>query len=493
MLKEVIRLERVTCQEQGVLQLEEFNLSIFEGEIIGLLPMNNHGLTALLRLLQYNTPLRYGYVYYREKQINSWRAPKQHNNRIGLIQSESCLVAGLTVADNIFVLRPGFKTWLIRPSVLREQLLPFWESMDIFISANAYVGELSAFEKVVVDVLKAVVAGCRLIVLREISTNICDADLQKIYRLLRHFAGQGFAFLYIDFHFEELCQVCDKVALMSNGRIVKQLSSDMAMLEALQDYTKDYTRKVKQQISRSSPVESESRAVFEAREISGKFVDHLSFTLAAGECVVLQNGDSQIFGELLSIMIGETVPLSGQIFVENRKITPRTGGDIAVIQELPTRTMLFNELSYLDNLIFTLDHRMPEIWRSWQVHRGIRREYAERLGEEVFDMRVDRLSEKQKYELVYTRIALQKPKVVFCVQPFRRADVGLRMHIWELLKMLLDKGVAIVILAVNFADSLSLADKLIRLRKDGPDEVYLRGEFSTMPVSAPWMDLYQED
>ena len=492
MRQEVLRMERVSCQEQGVVQLDGFNISILSGEIMGLLPVNNHGLTALLRLLQRNTPLRYGYVYYREEQVNTWRNSKQRSNRIGLIQSESCLVEGLTVADNIFVLRPEFKTWLLRPSVLRKQLLPFLESIDIYISADTYVGELTAFEKVVVDVLKSVVAGCKLIVLREISSNICEAELKKIHRLLKHYADQGISFLYIDFHFEELRQVCDKVALMSNGRIVKVLRSSATTPNAFQNYTKAYSGKVKQQINRPEPVQSGRSPVFEAKGITSELVNDLSFTAASGECVVLQTVDVQVFGELLSVISGTSVPTSGQILINNKVAIPHIGKDVAVIQELPTKTMLFNELSYLDNLCFLLDHRLPEVWRNQNIREGIRREYAGVLGKDVFDKRVDALSEIQKYELVYTRVAIQKPKVVFCVQPFRRADMELRMHIWGLIKMLLDKGMAVVILAVNLADSLSLADKLIRIRRDKPDEVYSRSEFSAMSISAPWIDLYRD-
>lgn len=493
MRQEVLRMERVSVIEQDVLQLDEFNLSIFAGEIVGLLPVNNHGLTALLRLLQHNTPLRYGYVYYREQQINTWRASsKYQENRIGLIQSESCLVEGLSVADNIFVLRPGFKAWLIRPAVLRRQLFPFLESIGIHISADTPVGELSPFEKVVVDVLKSVVAGCRLIVLREINASISDADVQKIYRLLRHYAKQGISFLYIDFHFEELCQVCARVALMSNGSIVKVLNSNSTTPKAFEAYTKTYSDMVKKELVRDPAAQDTKDTVFNAQNVTGNFVRGLSFTVAAGECVVLQNENDQMLGELLAMMTGEVPPAGGAILLEGHAPTPDTGRDIATIQELPTRTMVFNELSYMDNLCMTLDHRLPEIWRSAHVREGIRREYAPRLGD-VFSARVDRLSEIQKYELVYTRIALQKPKVVFAVKPFRRADVELRMRIWELLKMLLDKGIGVVIVAVNLADCLSLADKLVRLRSDKPDEIYLRADFAGMPISAPWMNLYRDE
>jgi len=55
-----------------------------------------------------------------------------------------------------------------------------------------------------------------------------------------------------------------------------------------------------------------------------------------------------------------------------------------------------------------------------------------------------------------------------------------------------DKGIALVILTVNLADSLSVADMVIRIHREKPEEVYTRGDFSEIPVSAPWIDLYRQ-
>jgi ribose transport system ATP-binding protein len=383
----------------------------------------------------------------------------------------------------------------LRPRIFKEQLAPFLEGIGISIPADAYIEELTDFERVIVEVLKSVVAGCRLIVLRDISADICETELEKIHLLLKHYAKEGISFLYIDYHFEELQQICDKVALMSNGRIIKILQGESLTPESLYAYTGAYIGKVRQQIRLHEPGKSKGSFFFQVRNTSGSIhgsINGLSFTVAPGECVVLQNVDVQIFGELLSLLSGEALPENGEILLDGKPAGLDMGGNIAVIQELPTKTMIFNELSYFDNLCFLLDRRLPEIWRDNSVREGVRREYAEILGHDVFDMRVDTLSEVQKYHLVYARVVMQNPKVVFCVQPFRQADMELRMHIMEHMQMLLDKGMALVILTVNLADSLSLADKLIRIRRDKPEEVYLRNEFSTMPVNAPWIELYRE-
>lgn len=98
-------------------------------------------------------------------------------------------------------------------------------------------------------------------------------------------------------------------------------------------------------------------------------------------------------------------------------------------------------------------------------------------GGELLDVPPALLSRRQRYDLVYQRIMLQRPRAVFCVQPFSGLDVGMRMHIWELLRGLMDQGVALVILAVNLADTFTLADRLVRVEHGEACEIYERSDF----------------
>ena len=56
MKKEILRMERVTLKEDGDTQLENFSLTVWEGEIVGLVPVDNHGLEA--SAAEYPYPLR---------------------------------------------------------------------------------------------------------------------------------------------------------------------------------------------------------------------------------------------------------------------------------------------------------------------------------------------------------------------------------------------------------------------------------------------------
>ena len=490
MREEILRLERVTCLEQGVVQLEDFNLQIFRGEIMGLLAVNSHGLNTLIRLLRRRLPLQRGYVYYREKQINAWGSeiPDRAPQRIAIIENQSALVSGMTVADNIFVLRPSFKSWLIRPALLRAQLAPVLERLDVDVSPDDYVDRLTSFQRFVVEMLKAVLGGCRLIVLKEIGTFISDADLSRLHGVIRSFASQGVAFLYIGYHFEELREICDRTALLMNGTIPKVLLRG----EPLFSCGEPYYRLVQEQMKRGERPAPAEGAAFRARHVTGGKVQDLSFSARPGECVVIQDLNNQIFGDLLGLLTGDLPLERGTFELCGEPFSPAYTREVAVLLEHADSSMLMKEMSVLDNLCFTLDHRLPGVWRDACLRRGIEKECEGLLDKEMFHLWPDQLTTPQKYDLVYARVLLQKPTVVFCMQPFQGADMELRMRIWNHLERLLDQQAAVVILAVNLADSLSLAQQLIRVHRNAPNEYYSRKDFSSLSNTAPWVDFYQQ-
>lgn len=481
MKREILRLERVCLVDQSTHYLENFSLSIFEGEIMGLLALDGHGLSALIDLLKKNLPIQRGTIYYRGEQINGPYTQRTGYNRIAVIQRESSLVDRLSVAENIFILRPDARSLLTRTRFMEKQLQSYWKSIGIFIPADAFADELTPFERCVVELVKAVVTGCRLIILRDISALLSESELMRLHQIVGHYAAQNVTFLYIGYHMEELCQICSRVAVLDNAQIIKIMRPD-ALLSHRSD---GYFQIVQEHFQREqTPVQS-AKPVFAAEALCSGNIRGVSFSVSAGECVVLQDLSNQLFPDLLAALVGEQPITGGAFYLDGRPFSPKVSRQIAVVQARPFRSMLFPGMSYFDNLCFTMDGRMREIWRDASVQRGLRKAYAERFGDDLFDLRPENLTREQQYDLVYRRILLQNPRAVFCIQPFLGADLALRTHICGLLKRLLQQGMAVVILAVNLADSLSLADRLIRIRPDLPDEVYERKDFANLPFAAP--------
>lgn len=485
-------MERVTYMEKENMLLEDFNLQIYRGEIMGMIPINAHGMTSFLKLLQNNLPLYDGHIYYGGSRVNSWKEAKKQPNRISIIEGKSRLVKNMTVLDNIFVLRQSFGQEIVRTKLLGRQLAPFFADIGINISADARVETLSEFERVVVEILRAVVMGHRLIVLNDIGTLISHEELKKLHEILRHYAGQGFSFLYICPHFEEVVMICDRSAMLSNGRIQKIVRREEMADEILRLYPAEYDRMVRSHLESRRNDGGENREILRAGRLCGDYVRDFSFAVSGGECLVIQIQENHIFQELVQMIAGEKEPESGELLLLGSPAKFAGNEKLAVIQELPTKSMVFPKLSYMENLCISLSRRIPFLWLSTGIRSSIRQEYGPILGEEVFGMPVEELSEKQKYQMIYTRVLLQKPKLVFCVQPFKGADLPHRMFVWKMLEMLLDKGIAVVILTMGLSDSLSLADRLLIVNGDGSEKEVMRRDFASVSAEMPWVHIYQQ-
>lgn len=475
MRNEVIRLDKVTQIVDGVTLLGDMNLQIFQGEIMGLLCINAYGQEALIQLLSQNVPIHYGYVYFQEQLVNSYKRSSMSLNRVSIIEKRSRLIEDLTMADNIFVLRRGFKKFLIDPKTLKAQLELFTKDLDINIDGGELVANLTFFEKFVTELLKAVITGVKLVVLRDISNFVGAADLVKIQGLLRHYAAQGFSFLYICNHHEELFKICDRIALMENGKIVKVLSKNSFQDELILHYTLDFCRTPPPTLSKSK-----RNGVLKLEGVVTDNIKDMSVTVEKGECVVFLDISNTVLTDMMELMTGDLVPDEGKLLLDGEdflKNTRQLGKSLCFIKENPIQSMLLPEMSYIDNLCFPLDRKQPLLWLDSRIKKGVVQEYAPLIGEDIYATDITYLSPLSLYNLIYYRVHLYHPKVVICAQPFAGADMYLRHHLIHLINELRARKITVIILAVSLSDSLKVADRLLTIEQGRLNKEYSSEEF----------------
>lgn len=492
MRQEVLRMEKVTYIEHGITKLEDFQLQIYKGEVMGLIPVNGHGMNDFLNLLKTNLPIERGYIYYGNELVNSWKESKKNHNRVSIIEPKSSLVESLTVSDNIFVLRQGFRQRLIHPSLLRRQLAPFLQDMGMDdVSPDSCVEKLSVFQRVAVQILRAVILGHQLIVLNEIGAFISEKELQKLYGIIEKYAASGFSFIYISPHLEEIAMVCDRVAILSHGAIRKIVHRKEMSRDIVAAYTEEYERVVRNHLAGQMNAVSRREKVLSLQNLTFGSVWGLNFDIYAGECVTIQNMDHEVFQDFISFLTEDEKPQEGALYMGKEKVRILGNSNIAVIRELPAASMIFQELDYMSNLCMGMTQRIPDIWYRHSIRDSIFRECSPIVGEDVFFKSMEQLTQKEKYQLVYTRVLLQRPKVVFCIQPFKGTDLPHRIFVWKLLEMLLNRGIAVVILTMNLSDSISLSERLLRLGSGGMLEEITRENFDGLTENVPWKYLYE--
>ena len=155
MKQEILRFENVTCKKDGAVYLDNFSFYMTAGEIVGLLSVNDRGIKELIELMAKNHPIDAGRVYMGGKLVNSYLNQEETSNRIYQIDQKSSLINDLSITDNLFVMRPGFKKQVINEWVLREQADRVLKQLSMDLDLNKRVERLTTMERIMVEIAKA--------------------------------------------------------------------------------------------------------------------------------------------------------------------------------------------------------------------------------------------------------------------------------------------------------------------------------------------------
>lgn len=469
-------MQRVTQMLEGVTTLDNFNMHIFKGEILGLVCVDTQGKQELINLIQHNTPILYGKIFYKNKLVNSFLHSPYTDNPVAVIDGNSRLVESLSIADNIFVLRKGFKKTIINPNVLNGQVAQFFKAAGMDLKGGQLVADLSIFEKCFVELIRAVVIGVPLVVVQDISNLISAAELEKFHNFMRMYAEKGVSFLYVCNHHEEAFTICGRVAIMEDGKLLRVVEKDNFSDDIYLIYSLDFRR-----IKGRAPLKEGGGSALSFKEVYTENLSGLSFSLEQGEIVVMLDGDNTSIDDITALLAREMPPKTGQVLVDGREIeTCNRMPPVGIVKEAPTKTMVFQELDYFDNLCMLAAEKNPRIWNSKKLRKSIFKEYYGYVGEDLRCPDIRRLSQKSLYSLVYYRFHLYNPGVVVCVQPFFGADMYLRHHILSLINQLRNKGISVLILAVNVSDNLILADRMLLVKKGKLVAEYKNSEFKAI-------------
>lgn len=476
MQKEILRMENITLEENGEAYLNNLSFYILQGEIMGLIVADLKGSRQLVDLICTNRPIQFGRVYFEGELVNRYAYSDLSENRVYVIEERGRLIDSLTVADNLFVMRRGFKKYIINNKVLDSQVNRLMAEMGLSIDPQKRVSALSAFERCIVELMKAKLMGCRLVVLDRISNFLSQKELWHFQEAIREFGAQGLSFLYIGNHHQEVFRVADRAAVFNQGIIWKVFEKEEMKDDALDPYAISFD------LSGSQTRMPEKAAVLEFDRVRLEEGEPLSFSLHRGECLTVLDQDNRTWEAIARVMAGEAAIAGGRILLEKKAYVAVEPVDflsagIAVIPDDPVERFLFREMSYMENLTFLLDRKVKYGNIKSSYLRSVRREYKPKVGACIDAMNIGNLSVRELYGLAYYRIHLLHPKVAVCVQPLAKGDMYCRRYVLDLIQELKNSGISVLILTSNIADNMDVSDRMLVLQNGAIAAEYEKAEF----------------
>jgi ribose transport system ATP-binding protein len=220
--------------------LKDLNLSVREGEILGIFGLMGAGRTECLRAIFGADKKDSGIIFVDGKQANIETTRDALRFGIGLLPEERKrhgIFPEMSVRDNITIanLRNIANFFgRIDKSAVKRDVEEFIESLDIRTpSADVKIKSLSGGNQQKVIVARWLSTKPKVLLLDEPTRGIDIGAKAEIHRLIRELAQQGLAVIMVSSELIEIMEMSDRIMVMREGQFVGEFTAEEATEEGI--------------------------------------------------------------------------------------------------------------------------------------------------------------------------------------------------------------------------------------------------------------------
>ncbi len=201
--------------------LDDVSLQINQGEIFGIIGLSGAGKSTLIRCINRLEQPTSGSILLEGKEItalnkNELRLQRQ---KISMIFQHFNLLSSRNVVENIMF---PLEIAKVPKSKAKERAIELLDLVGLSDKAQAYPSQLSGGQKQRVGIARALANEPRLLLSDEATSALDPQTTRSILDLLKYINRElGLTILLITHDMNVVKQVCDRVAVMENGRIVE--------------------------------------------------------------------------------------------------------------------------------------------------------------------------------------------------------------------------------------------------------------------------------
>jgi ribose transport system ATP-binding protein len=211
----LLELSGIVKRFAGTLALDRVNLDVKGGEIHALLGQNGAGKSTLIKVLAGIYAPTEGFVRWRGEVVD----PASTHLPITFIHQDLGLVENMTVSENIALLagyprKRGIIDWRGASAAAAVAL----KTMESSIKPEARVSTISAAEKSIVAIARALACRSDLLVLDEPTAALPSGDVHLLLDKLKRLRASGIGLLYVTHRLDEVFRIADRVTVLRDGR-----------------------------------------------------------------------------------------------------------------------------------------------------------------------------------------------------------------------------------------------------------------------------------
>jgi ribose transport system ATP-binding protein len=442
----------------AVQALRDVSFECTAGEVHALVGENGSGKSTLLGIAS-------GFVAPDAGDVEIGGRPRRHGSPaearrlgLGIAYQTYSHVLDLTVAQNLCLAVPRER----RP---RYGQMEAWAAarlaeFDLDLPASAVVGRLSLAQRQLLEVVKALLAQPKVLLLDEPTTALGPDDVARLHALVLERRGAGVGIVYVSHRLPEVLGIADRITVLRDG--VGQGTYAAAEMSEEQLVALMIGRPLQLAFPERERRGGNPEVLLRVSGLQGERFGPIDLEIEKGEILGLAGAEGNGQTRLLRALAGVekasgTVSCDGATLDTGSPLGALRGG-VVLLSADRVREALFPVLSVRANTtiqVLRAFERFGVVRR--RRERGAIDDLVRRLRIRMASMEqpVQSLSGGNQQKVSLTRPFLRGDvKVILADEPTQGVDVAARFDIYEALRGKANDGVAVVI---NSSDPLELA------------------------------------
>lgn len=480
----ILVMENISKSFPGVQALSEVQLTVRRGTVHALMGENGAGKSTLMKVLAGMYTPDSGTITFQGRQVEIDNARTALNLGISMIHQELSPEPYMTVAENIFLGRePIGRFGMIDKRKMIADTRALLERLEIDISPNAVMKDLSVAHTQMVEIAKAISYDASLIIMDEPTSALTEREVAHLFRMILSLKARGVAIIYITHRMDEVFQIADEITVFRDGRHIATVPASETDRQSL------IAMMVGRELTNLFPKEDASigEVVLSVRGLTRAGIVHdVSFDLRRGEIL----GFAGLMGagrtEVIEGIFGIRPIDAGEIIIKGQKVEIKTPADairhgMALLTEDRKLTGIMGVLSVQDNMMIASLRNYSKAGLLNQRLIGKTCDLEKKRLEiktPSMDQPIRLLSGGNQQKVLVSRWLLTAPDILILDEPTRGIDVGAKSEIHRLMSKLAQEGKAIIMISSELPEILGMSDRALVMHEGRVSGVFDRRDLT---------------
>ncbi|MBU9829589.1 sugar ABC transporter ATP-binding protein [Rahnella sp. FC061912-K] len=464
-------MRNISISFAGFPALRQVDFTLEGGSVHALVGANGAGKSTLMAVLSGTHDHYSGQISIDGETVNLRLPHHAREHGIHLVQQEVdvALVPTLNVAENIMLDRlsePGhLHNW---PQLYRQaQLLT--EQLGLNISLRARIESCTLAEKQLILLARALSHKCRFLILDEPTAPLDQAESARLFALVRKLKAAGMAIVFISHRIHELRDICDRMTVLRDGRLVSDDSMDGLSNEHIIE------KMIGHQLDdiyppRRPPHSGETLLHIHGMHDKDKLRD-ISLRLHRGEILGIAGLAGAGKTELCKALFGatpsqvESGELNGKPWKPKEPHLSVEQG-LALVPEERRKEGIFIDEDIPMNLSVTADDTFSR-WSIFNRQHALSwaKDIISRLGIRASGpmQKLARLSGGNQQKVAIGKWLRSESQVLIFDEPTKGVDIKAKTDVFRLIDGLAQQGKGIIYASGEFAELVGLCDRILVL------------------------------